>query len=1015
MKRGFASSSNAGTSSSSGIPSKRGAAIPSSSSASSLPMPIPLIDLGEGVDGEMRLTDEARRILQRSCESGGRPIITVCVVGRSRTGKSFLLNRGLLNKVGDGCGGFQVSPSTRACTKGLWIAGAPVPAEDFWRNLGQETPPDAVGCDVMVIDTEGINALDRDQSYDMRIFTLALLLSSVFVYNSLGAIDENAISTLSAVASVAETLKQSNAPQRTRYGGRGGSSLSSSSSSSSASGSSALELPSLLWVVRDFALDIEHEGGEEGEMDEERGGSGSSGSSSSAASSSSSSSSSASASSAAPKLPRGPLNDDDYLEGALSADQLDPRSSKAMLRRVLMDAFPRRACQTMVRPADREEEMKQLQAIPDAQLRPEFVAQLNSVRRKLAGLGRPKRVAGREIDASLFADLVENYVQAINSDRVPAVADAWTQVTRARCEKGVTQAVVYLERLLTDNPDLQLHPVLLHAHVGYGLRNAERVYRQHIRGVPDTAEFDRQLQQRLLVAVASATHRGRDMEKTKAKELAEEACRVWKGRSAAERDDEATAEGGNAAAVTASGAQPPSSSSPSDSGTASGGFPAAAAASGGTPPSAAAAPPPPSSSSRRAAERFLRGLVDAVHEVVHSPHLLPLPPLPPPEYDPSILPPVVEEGTRHGVEQSSRQRWTWMVAKYLAENPELMTQHGVELPSSGVPFEVHASLLAAVQRGAEETRALETEVSGLRETLHAAESRATEAENSLQVTREETATLEARFSAERDAWSEAAQVGEGAAAASLVAETEARLEAKHRQAILGYEADLDEVAAEVEQLRAVEGGLREELAEWARREGKLRDEVRELRARGEAAEGRAAALETELTRAQDKVAAKATELQRITDEHGRERMEWAARLRSSTSEAARASGQAESLTARVKTLEAIAAQIDALRRELHDAQIALARSQAEAAAAGAERDRARAQLEEREGALFEGLRAVREMQRGLKSGHGGGGAAVAGVAAGGGGSSSIHAGGSSMHTPGGSTSGSTYTSRGSFK
>ena len=46
---------------------------------------------------------------------------------------------------------------------------------------------------MLVVDSEGIGALDEDATHDVRIFALVLLLSSVFMYNSLGSIDENAI------------------------------------------------------------------------------------------------------------------------------------------------------------------------------------------------------------------------------------------------------------------------------------------------------------------------------------------------------------------------------------------------------------------------------------------------------------------------------------------------------------------------------------------------------------------------------------------------------------------------------------------------------------------------------------------------------------------------------------------------------------------------------------------------------------------------------------------------------
>jgi len=44
---------------------------------------------------------------------------------------------------------------------------------------------------IIVMDTEGIGALDEDSTHDSKIFALSVLLSSMFIYNSLGAIDEN--------------------------------------------------------------------------------------------------------------------------------------------------------------------------------------------------------------------------------------------------------------------------------------------------------------------------------------------------------------------------------------------------------------------------------------------------------------------------------------------------------------------------------------------------------------------------------------------------------------------------------------------------------------------------------------------------------------------------------------------------------------------------------------------------------------------------------------------------------
>jgi hypothetical protein len=850
--------------------------------------PVPLIDLGEGPSATMRVTDEARRILQEAGASG-RPVVVVCVVGRSRTGKSFLLNRGLMNAR---TGGFTVSPSTRACTKGLWIAGPPVPAAEFWANLGVATKAAEMDYDVLVVDTEGINALDRDQSYDMRIFTLALLLSSVFVYNSLGAIDENAISTLSAVASVAESLKQQNG------GGSGGSGGSGRRGANAAhAAASPLELPGLLWVVRDFALDIEREGDAVACEEDDEGGAAGPGSQGGAA---------------AAAAGARPLDDDGYLEEALRADMFDPRSSKGMLRRVLNDAFPCRSCQTMVRPAEREEDMKQLQSLPDGDLRPEFVEQLGSLRRKLFSLSRPKRVAGRAVDASLLADLAATYVEAINGDRVPAVADAWTQVTRARCEKGVSQAVAYVERLLESvsggaaGPPsaLQLHPALLHAHVAYGLRTADALYRQHIRGVPDTSEFDRQLQQRLLVAVASATHRAKEAQEAAGRRLADVAVERWAGM------------GGPGA------------------------------------PSAAA---------------FLSSAVRAVEEALREV----MPPsdarLPPPEYSPDIVPPMVEDGPRRAVEASLGERWGWLALQRLAASPDLLAARNIALPSTGVsPEELK---MAREEAGRESQRADEAErqLGAERERTREAERRAADAEAQRDVALERAAAAEAGAEIRVSKIAETSRLGSATEVAALVAEAEARGEEKLRRTIESYEHDLDEREEQLEAARRRAANLQAEVAEGLRGQEELRGKLAEAERRVEAAGQRHQALEAEVARSGDALAARTAEVQRLTREHGQERLEWATRLRTSETEAARAAGNAEALAARVKALETLHAQLEETRRGLHAAEVALARAEAEKRAAEAERDRARDSLSRKEDELRDGLRTLKEIGRTLRN------------------------------------------------
>lgn len=96
----------------------------------------------------------------------------------------------------DRSNGFGVGPTINACTKGLWI----------WNEVVAGTSPDGDPISVLVIDTEGLGAFDETQNHDVRIFTLAILLSSYFLYNSMGSIDETSLNQLSLVVNLTKHI-----------------------------------------------------------------------------------------------------------------------------------------------------------------------------------------------------------------------------------------------------------------------------------------------------------------------------------------------------------------------------------------------------------------------------------------------------------------------------------------------------------------------------------------------------------------------------------------------------------------------------------------------------------------------------------------------------------------------------------------------------------------------------------------------------------------------------------------
>ena len=176
---------------------------------------------------------------------------------------------------------------------------------------------------ILLIDTEGLGAFDEEENHDAKIFLLALLLCSLLVFNSIGAVDENALQNLSLVLNLSKNLqvksgKQIEDPDEM-----------------------AEYFPSFLWVLRDFALQmVDAEGNE--------------------------------------------INQKTYLENALKdvKGTSDAVENKNRIRRLIRHFFKERDAFTMVRPMEDERMLQNLASAPDDMLREEFVQQVNLLRSK---------------------------------------------------------------------------------------------------------------------------------------------------------------------------------------------------------------------------------------------------------------------------------------------------------------------------------------------------------------------------------------------------------------------------------------------------------------------------------------------------------------------------------------------------------------------------------------------------------------------------------------------------------
>ena len=319
-------------------------------------------------NGKFIISEEARKLLsQKSNDNMG----IISLVGKYRTGKSFLLNRVILERQKHL--GFGVAPTIKPCTKGIWIWSDPL----IISNVHSPTPFPAY-----LIDTEGLGAYDEEINHDSKIFLIAVLISSLFIYNSFGAIDENQVNNLSFVLNLSKTIKiksvsiEDNEEELAKY------------------------FPTLLWLLRDFSLKLEDKNGNV-------------------------------------------ITEKQYLENALRelSGLTNSIEEKNRVRNLIRAYFPERDCFCMVRPTEDEQDLQNLQNLPDNKFRKEFLEQSKIFRNKVMKKTKPKRLNGRVLTGSMLVEFVQNVLDAINAGAIPVIEDSWRYIMKNECIKNTKELV----------------------------------------------------------------------------------------------------------------------------------------------------------------------------------------------------------------------------------------------------------------------------------------------------------------------------------------------------------------------------------------------------------------------------------------------------------------------------------------------------------------------------------------------------------------------------------------------
>ena len=318
--------------------------------------PVPFILTGE--DGLSMVVDPRAKEALAKIQ---KPVVVVSVVGMYRTGKSFLLNR-LMNRTD----GFPLGATVEAKTKGIWMWVGDVPYD----------PTRAL----VLLDTEGLHDPEKgNKTHDTMIFTLAVLLSSVLIYNSKGTIDANSLDGLHLATELTNHISlKTDGEEETGE-------------------DFAKFFPMLIWAVRDHHLELKVDGKE--------------------------------------------ISANQYLENCLALKK--GRNPQVIqyngLRETIRAFFQSRHCFVFPPPTSMDN-LKNLDHMQVDELDPAFIQAGNRFVDFVSGQTPSKMVRGKAITGSMWSTLAEQYVKAILAGSVN-IESAYDSMIRMENSKSVTTAV----------------------------------------------------------------------------------------------------------------------------------------------------------------------------------------------------------------------------------------------------------------------------------------------------------------------------------------------------------------------------------------------------------------------------------------------------------------------------------------------------------------------------------------------------------------------------------------------
>nr|XP_048309652.1 uncharacterized protein LOC125412829 [Myodes glareolus] len=342
--------------------------------ASETCMPDPMC-LIENVKGQLRPNQKALEILSAITQ----PVVVVAIVGFYRTGKSYLMN-----KLAGKNTGFSLGSTVQSHTKGIWMWCVPHPQK------ADHT--------LVLLDTEGLGDIEKgDSDNDCWIFALAILLSSTFVYNSMGAINQQAMDQLQYVTELTDRIRTTSLPHR---------------NGTEDSSEFVSFFPDFVWTLRDVTVRLEADGQS--------------------------------------------LTADEYLENSLKLKQGTSKEDKNynLPRLCIRKFFPRKKCFVFYPPAEWKK-LSELENLCDDELDSDFVQQVAEFCSFIFSSSKAKALPGGvKVNGARLEKLVLSYIDAISSGDLPCMENAVLALAKIENLAAMQKAIAHYDQQMSQGVQL---------------------------------------------------------------------------------------------------------------------------------------------------------------------------------------------------------------------------------------------------------------------------------------------------------------------------------------------------------------------------------------------------------------------------------------------------------------------------------------------------------------------------------------------------------------------------------